>query len=470
MAITCDINDHECCREIAKSPLHSLENGGESIARDKLILISPANENGNHPPPAPPPTSRNEPPFLRRSQRQTQSKYKSQTLAQPQQPPTSANTPPLSSPQQPSPTVIATPSTANSKLSSQANQPPASSPQPIQAIHHSGEHPTVAPDLVNGFSPQANQPPASSPQPTQATHHSGDHPIVTAPIHHQNQPILYGYLPQDLVQATTTNQQQSPHTQTTPTRQKTTCKSQASIWDSAHGQLQLPTESQLHTTTTEPSQSHQTSNQHQLKSLHVGGNSHAHGTLSATQDLCSPCMSPTSTFHAPHTFPTSQTQAQSISKINPNTQPSRMPSTLLLNNLQNDPLIQNTNQPTSALSYASDLKYVPNLNQNKPTKISLVDIMNGLSNSRIPIKTVTLFEGEPNVQFSTTEIQAMVIPFKLILVGKFSYNRPSMELIHKFFNTLRLKGTFKVSPLDNRHVLIQLDIEEDYSRLWVRQT
>ncbi|XP_024037048.1 pollen-specific leucine-rich repeat extensin-like protein 2 [Citrus clementina] len=198
MAITCDINDHECCREIAKSPLHSLENGGESIARDKLILISPANENGNHPPPAPPPTSRNEPPFLRRSQRQTQSKYKSQTLAQPQQPPTSANTPPLSSPQQPSPTVIATPSTANSKLSSQANQPPASSPQPIQVIHHSGEHPTVAPDLVNGFSPQANQPPASSPQPTQATHHSGDHPIVTAPIHHQNQPILYGYLPQDL--------------------------------------------------------------------------------------------------------------------------------------------------------------------------------------------------------------------------------------------------------------------------------
>ena len=185
MAITGDINDYECCREIAKSPLHSLENGKESIARDKPILISPANENGNHPPPAPPPTSRNEPPFLRRSQRQTQSKYKSQTLAQPQQPPTSANTPPLSSPQQPSPTTIATPSTANSKLSSQANQPPASSPQPTQVKHHSGEHPAVTPDLVNGFSPQANQPPASSPQPTQATHHSGDHPTVTAPIHHK---------------------------------------------------------------------------------------------------------------------------------------------------------------------------------------------------------------------------------------------------------------------------------------------
>lgn len=74
------------------------------------------------------------------------------------------------------------------------------------------------------------------------------------------------------------------------------------------------------------------------------------------------------------------------------------------------------------------------------------------------------------MQFSTTEIQAMAISFKLTLVGKFSYNRPSVELIRKFFNTLRLKGTFKVSLLHNRHVLIQLDVEENYSRLWVRQT
>ena len=104
-----------------------------------------------------------------------------------------------------------------------------------------------------------------------------------------------------------------------------------------------------------------------------------------------------------------------------------MPSTLLLNNLQNDPLIQNTTQPTSAPSYASDLKSVSNLNQNKPTKKSLVDIMNGPSNSTIPIKTVTSFEGEPNVQFSTAKIQAMAIPFKLTLAGKFSYSRPSMN-------------------------------------------
>ena len=88
-------------------------------------------------------------------------------------------------------------------------------------------------------------------------------------------------------------------------------------------------------------------------------------------------MSPTSSSHAPLTFPISQTQAQSISEINPNTQPSRMPSPLLLNNPQNDPLIQNVTQPTSAPSYALILKSILNLNQNKPTKKYLVDIMNG---------------------------------------------------------------------------------------------
>ena len=99
-----------------------------------------------------------------------------------------------------------------------------------------------------------------------------------------------------------------------------------------------------------------------------------------------------------------------------------------------------------------------------------MDIMIGPTSSMVPIKTVTSFGGEPNVQFSVAEIEAMAIPFKLTLVGKFSYNRPNMELIHKFFTSLRLKGTFKVSLLDNWHVLIQLDVEDDYSRLWVRQT
>lgn len=64
----------------------------------------------------------------------------------------------------------------------------------------------------------------------------------------------------------------------------------------------------------------------------------------------------------------------------------------------------------------------------------------------------------------------MARPFKLALVGKFSFGRPSMDIIRKFFISLGLKGNSQISLLDNRHILIKLLLEEDYSRIWVRQT
>ena len=72
--------------------------------------------------------------------------------------------------------------------------------------------------------------------------------------------------------------------------------------------------------------------------------------------------------------------------------------------------------------------------------------------------------------FSTDEVQAMAAPFKLTLVGKFSHNRPRLELIRKFFTSLGLLGKSQISLLDNRHVLISFHVEDDYTRLWVKQT
>lgn len=43
-----------------------------------------------------------------------------------------------------------------------------------------------------------------------------------------------------------------------------------------------------------------------------------------------------------------------------------------------------------------------------------------------------------------------------------------MELIRKVFTSLGLKGNSQISLLDNRHVLIKLDVEENYTRLWVK--
>ena len=74
------------------------------------------------------------------------------------------------------------------------------------------------------------------------------------------------------------------------------------------------------------------------------------------------------------------------------------------------------------------------------------------------------------MQFFVDEVKAMAIPFKLTLVSKFSYNRSYMELIRNFFSSLGLKENSQISLLDNCHILIKLDVEEDYTRLWVKQT
>ncbi|KAK9179061.1 hypothetical protein WN943_028257 [Citrus x changshan-huyou] len=121
-------------------------------------------------------------------------------------------------------------------------------------------------------------------------------------------------------------------------------------------------------------------------------------------------------------------------------------------------------------SYANVTNPAHILNPNAPTHPkSFVDTVAGVSTT-IPPKPISLVRGEPAVHFSAAEIQTMAEPFKLSLVGKFSFGRPPMELIRKFFVSLGLKGNCQISLLDSRHVLIKLVLEEDYSRIWLRQT
>lgn len=62
----------------------------------------------------------------------------------------------------------------------------------------------------------------------------------------------------------------------------------------------------------------------------------------------------------------------------------------------------------------------------------------------------------------------MAIPFKLSLVGKFFFFFWSpfvgCDKDFFFFGSWELKGDYKVPLLDNRHVLVKLQLEEDYSR------
>lgn len=63
----------------------------------------------------------------------------------------------------------------------------------------------------------------------------------------------------------------------------------------------------------------------------------------------------------------------------------------------------------------------------------------------------------------------MVEPFKLALLRKFSFGRPPVDVICKFFVSFWLKVNSQVLLLDNGHIIIKLEMEEDYSRIWIRR-
>ncbi|PKU86143.1 hypothetical protein MA16_Dca001974 [Dendrobium catenatum] len=76
--------------------------------------------------------------------------------------------------------------------------------------------------------------------------------------------------------------------------------------------------------------------------------------------------------------------------------------------------------------------------------------------------------GIPAILVSENDLKKLAEPYKFALVGKFSFRRPLMEEIRKFFHDLHLTGMFLVTLLDARHVFINLSNELDYSIIFLR--
>lgn len=148
----------------------------------------------------------------------------------------------------------------------------------------------------------------------------------------------------------------------------------------------------------------------------------------------------------------------------------QMPPTQIQNTPHNDQTAQNASQPLPKPSYANITKSTTVWNNNASTQYpKSLDSLPGLTPSDIPIKPTTVYHGEPAVLFSKLEVQSMAAPYKLSLVGKFSFGRPKMPIIRQFFTSLGLKGNAQVLLLDPKHILINLELKEDYSRIWIRQ-
>ncbi|KAI3454755.1 hypothetical protein Pfo_011418 [Paulownia fortunei] len=90
-------------------------------------------------------------------------------------------------------------------------------------------------------------------------------------------------------------------------------------------------------------------------------------------------------------------------------------------------------------------------------------VKKGLSKILPVIRQHTTYKGVRALFLREDEI--IVAPFKFTLVGKFSHGYPYFIKIKKCFATFGLKGGYKIRILNAKQSL-----EEDYSRLWLKQT
>lgn len=67
------------------------------------------------------------------------------------------------------------------------------------------------------------------------------------------------------------------------------------------------------------------------------------------------------------------------------------------------------------------------------------------------------------------DVQTLSAPFSLTLVSKFmGKTTPRINEISPEFNKMNIKKGFSLTLLDNKHLLITLNLEEDFTRLWLK--
>ncbi|KAK4382459.1 hypothetical protein Sango_2869600 [Sesamum angolense] len=110
--------------------------------------------------------------------------------------------------------------------------------------------------------------------------------------------------------------------------------------------------------------------------------------------------------------------------------------------------------PTSRpkFSHISDLRKFF-LADSKPAAIGVK-----LSDEELPVLT-----------FSDSETEDLAASYRFALIEKFSHGTPQYRNLHHLIVGFGLKGGFTISIINNKHVLISLPNESDYSRLWLKR-
>ncbi|KAK6122748.1 hypothetical protein DH2020_043506 [Rehmannia glutinosa] len=85
----------------------------------------------------------------------------------------------------------------------------------------------------------------------------------------------------------------------------------------------------------------------------------------------------------------------------------------------------------------------------------------------VPIGTYNEKVGKKVLGFSSSENDLLAASWKLTLIGKFSFAIPHPKGIDSGFSALNLKGTFSWSFANSSHIIIKLQLEEDFNKLWM---
>ncbi|KAK6145440.1 hypothetical protein DH2020_022260 [Rehmannia glutinosa] len=85
----------------------------------------------------------------------------------------------------------------------------------------------------------------------------------------------------------------------------------------------------------------------------------------------------------------------------------------------------------------------------------------------VPVGTHQVRDGKQVLGFTSSENDRLAASWKLTLNGKFSFAIPHPKGIDSGLSALNLKGPFSWSFANPSHIIIKLQIEEDFNKLWM---
>lgn len=106
-----------------------------------------------------------------------------------------------------------------------------------------------------------------------------------------------------------------------------------------------------------------------------------------------------------------------------------------------------------------------------PLKPSFTAIVRGThDHAREAFKDASTYKGEPALHYSEPEVLDLSSLLRFALIGKIFSDRPSMEFLRRGFKTIGFKRDVQLALMDQYHVLIHFDLEEDYHRCWLHSS